>query len=231
MDFKKYSKEFYIKWIAGTAAGLLIIVSSLLINHQNNKIDKLEDELYLKTQNEQRASDYYSSTVNIKTIQTKFNTLNEYPILKDSTISMNHTYNYTSDSILGLKKQITLSGRGELQYSINVNLSGAIITQKNNTIIVEIEKPYIDIESVHLKDSTLIMDKESANWIANKYDGMEAQRLYYDSFNISGRNKVLDLYNTQDKQKYLEKAAITEVQNLIRTLNLTNCTIVVNIIK
>jgi hypothetical protein len=75
------------------------------------------------------------------------------------------------------------------------------------------------------------MDKESANWIANKYDGMEAQRLFYDSFNISGRNKVLDLYNTQDKQKYIEKAAITEVQNLIRTLNLTNCTVVVNIIK
>lgn len=227
----KHNKEFYIKWIIGTTAGLLIIISALLLNYQNNKIHELKDELYLKKQNEQRVSDHYSSTVNIKTIQTKFNTLNEYAVLKDSTLTMNHTYNYSADSILGLKKQITLSGRGELQYSANVNLNGAVITQRDNTITIEIEKPYIDEASVHLKENTLIMDTTDANWVSNKYDSMEAQRLFNDSFNISGRENILQIYKTQDKQKYLNKIAIAEVQALVRTLNLTDCTVIVKIIE
>lgn len=227
----KHNKEFYIKWIIGTAAGLLIILSSLILCYQNNKIHELKDELYLKKQNEQRVSDHYSSTLNIKTIQTKFNTLNEYAILKDSTITMNHTYNYSADSILGLKKQITLSGRGELQYSANVNLNGAIITQRDKTITIEIEKPYIDEASVHLKENTLIMDTTDANWVSNKYDSMEAQRLFNDSFNTSGRDNILNIYRTQDKQKYLNKIAIAEVQTLVRNLNLTDCTVIVKIIE
>ena len=100
------NNKHYIEWLACTAAGLLIIMAALVLKCQDNKINRLEDELYLKKQNEQRATDFYESTINIKTIQSKFNTLQEYAIMKDCAVSMNHTYHYTSDSVLGLKKQI-----------------------------------------------------------------------------------------------------------------------------
>lgn len=225
------NREFYIKWIIGTTAGLLLILSALAIHHQNNEIEELKDELYLKKQNEQRATDYYESIINIKTIQTKFNTMAEYAVLKDSTVHMNHTYYYSADSILGLKKQIKLSGRGQLQYNVNVNLSNSIITQHGKTITIEIDKPYVDEESIHLKTNTLIMDETNANWVSNKYDSMEAQRLFNDSFNASGKENILDLYSTKEKQNYLNKIAKSEVQTLIRGLNLTDCDIIVKILE
>lgn len=225
------NKEFYIKWIIGTAAGLLLILSALILHHQNNEIEELKDELYLKKQNEQRATDYYESMINVKTIQSKFNTMNEYAILKDSIVHMNHTYYYSADSILGLKKQIKLSGRGQLQYSVNVNLSNSIVTQHGKTITIEIGKPYVDEESIHLKTNTLIMDETDANWISNKYDSMEAQRLFNDSFNTSGKENIFDLYSKKEKQNYLNKIAKSEVEALIKTLNLTDCNIIVKILE
>jgi hypothetical protein len=89
----------YIKLLIGTTIGTLIIASAIMVNFQNRKINKLEDELYLKQQNEQRTSDYYQSILNEKTIQTKFNTLQEYPILKDCTVQMEHTYEYSKEDI------------------------------------------------------------------------------------------------------------------------------------
>ena len=74
------NNKYYIKWIAGTLAGLMIITAAFMMKFKNDKIEKLEDQLYLKQQNEQMATDYYESVLNERTIQSKFNTLQEYPV-------------------------------------------------------------------------------------------------------------------------------------------------------
>ena len=229
----KYNK-YYLKWIAGTLAGLMIITAGLMMKYKTNKIEQLEDQLYLKQQNEQMATDYYESVLNEKTIQSKFNTLQEYPVLKDCTINMNHTYEYNSEGFLGFDKQIVLSGHGQLQYSAVVKLNTAIITTSNNgkNVLVQIEAPYVDMNSIKLVQNSLVMDEGDYSLFANKKDGAQAQKLYMDSFVDSGINNVIDLYSTKAKQTYLEKAAISEVHALISTLNLNgNVNIQVEIIK
>ena len=83
----RYNRH-YLKWIAGTLIGLMVITSALMMKYKTNKIEQLEDQLYIKQQNEQMATDYYESVLNEKTIQSKFNTLQEYPVLKDCTINI-----------------------------------------------------------------------------------------------------------------------------------------------
>ena len=63
-----FKNKAYMKMLMSTMLGALIILSSMFMVNQNRKIDKLEEELYLKQQNEQRASDHYESLLNIKTI-------------------------------------------------------------------------------------------------------------------------------------------------------------------
>lgn len=229
----RYNRH-YLKWIAGTLIGLMVITSALMMKYKTNKIEQLEDQLYIKQQNEQMATDYYESVLNEKTIQSKFNTLQEYPVLKDCTINMNHTYEYNSEGFLGFDKQIVLSGHGQLQYSAVVKLNTAIITTSNNgkNVLVQIEAPYVDMNSIKLVQNSLVMDEGDYSLFANKKDGAQAQKLYMDSFVDSGVNNVIDLYSTKAKQTYLEKAAISEVHALISTLNLNgNVNIQVEIIK
>ena len=228
------NNKYYIKWIAGTLAGLMIITAAFMMKFKNDKIEKLEDQLYLKQQNEQMATDYYESVLNERTIQSKFNTLQEYPVLKDCTINMNHSYEYNSEGFLGFDKQIVLKGHGQLQYSGYVKLSTAIVTTSNNgkNILVQIESPYVDMNSVKLVQNTLVMEKGDYSFLANKKDGAQAQKLFMDSFVDSGLENITDLYSTKAKQAYLEKAAISEVHSLIRTLNLNgNVNVQVEIIK
>ena len=224
----------YIKMLIGTTIGALIIASALAFSMQHKKIDKLEDELYLKKQNEQMATDYYQSTLNEKTIQSKFNTLQEYPVLKDCQVNMDHSYEYNSEGFLGLDKHISLSGYGKLQYSAYVKLSTAIVTTSNNgkNVLVQIEAPYIDMNSIKLVQNSLVMNEGDYNIFANKKDGAQAQKLFMDSFVDSGIENIIELYSTKAKQTYLEKAAISEVHSLIRALNLNgNVNIQVEIIK
>ena len=229
----RYNRH-YLKWIAGTLIGLMVITSALMMKYKTNKIEQLEDQLYLKQQNEQMATDFYESILNEKTIQSKFNTLQEYPVLKDCTVNMNHTYEYNSEGFLGFDKQIVLSGHGQLQYSACVKLSTAIIKTSNNgrNVLVQIEAPYVDMDSVKLVQNSLVMEEGDYSFFANKKDGAQAQKLYMDSFVESGKGNVIDLYSTKAKQSYLEKAAISEVHALISTLNLNgNVNIQVEIIK
>lgn len=228
--------KFYIKMIATTTLGLLIIAIGLggYAKYQSGKIEALEDQLYLKKQNEQRASDYYESTLNVKTIQAKFNTLQEYAVQKNNVISKNHTYHYTTYGNFGIKKEVTLSGHGMMRYDINVNLRNAIITPINNgkTIKVQIEKPYIDEINIGMVNNSLIMDNENYNFWAGKQDSANAQKLFIESFEDSGKNDILDLYSTKDKQDYINKVAKSEVQALIQTLHLNgNVAVIVEIIN
>ena len=224
----------YIKLLIGTTIGALIIASAMMFHHQNNKIGQLQDELYLKQQNEQRASDYYESILNMKTIENKFNSLHEYPVLKDSTIEMEHTYDYTADGRMGIKKHVEIAGYGKLQYSAVVNLSTAIITSNNNgkDITIQIEAPYIDMPSVKLQQNSLIIKDRDYSFFCNRNDSAQAQKLYMDSFVDGGINRLTELYGRKDKQNELDRIAISEVHSLVRALNLNgNVNIHVEIIK
>lgn len=217
--------------LAGTA-GTLVISSAVIFNVQEKKIDSLKQELYLKQQNEQRATDFYESTLNIKTIQSEFNTMREYSVQKNCKINMDHKYNYSSDGMLGLKHKIMLAGSGQLKYDINVRFDTAIISSSDGkNIKIQIDKPYVDEDSIKLIENTLVMKEQDYNIWSNKYDGSQAQKFFMDSFVESGRNNILDLYKTREKQNYINKVAIAEVQALIRTFNLNNCNVVVEILE
>ena len=229
-----FKNKAYMKMLLTTMLGAMIILSSMFIINQNRKIDKLEDELYLKQQNEQRACDHYESILNIKTIENKFNALHEYDVLKDCTIDMDHTYNYTAEGRMGIKKHVEMSGHGKLQYSVVVNLSSAIITSNNNgkDITIQIESPYVDQPSIKLMQNTLVIQNTDYSFFCNKTDGAQAQKLFMDSFVDSGTKKVSELYSTKDKQNYIDRVAKSEVHSLVRALNLNgNVNIRVEIIK
>ncbi len=230
-----FRNNAYMKILMSTMLGALIIASSIFtFNYQNNKIKVLEDELYLKQQNEQKASDYYESILNMKTIENKFNSLHEYPVLKDSTIEMEHTYDYTADGRMGIKKHVEIAGYGKLQYSAVVNLSTAIITSNNNgkDITIQIEAPYIDMPSVKLQQNSLIIKDRDYSFFCNRNDSAQAQKLYMDSFVDGGINRLTELYGRKDKQNELDRIAISEVHSLVRALNLNgNVNIHVEIIK
>lgn len=217
--------------LAGTA-GTLVISSAVIFNVQEKKIDSLKQELYLKQQNEQRATDFYESTLNIRTIQSEFNTMKEYSVQKNCRVNMNHKYHYSSDGMLGLKHEIMLAGNGQLKYDINVRFDTAIISSSDGkNIKIQIDKPYVDEDSIKLVENTLVMKEQDYNIWSNKYDGSQAQKFFMDSFVESGRNNILDLYKTREKQNYINKVAIAEVQALVRTFNLNNCNVVVEILE
>ena len=229
-----FKNKAYMAMLISTTLGALIILSSMFMINQNRKIDKLEEELYLKQQNEQRASDYYESILNVKSIEDRFNSLHEYAVLKDCTIDMDHTYDYTAEGRMGIKKHVEMTGHGKLQYSAVVNLSSAIITSNNNgkDITIQIEAPYIDINSIKLKQNSLIINNRDYSFFCNRTDSAQAQKLYMDSFVDSGINKLTELYNQKDKQNQLDRVAISEVHSLVRALNLNgNVNIRVEIIK
>lgn len=227
-------EDIQTKVIAGTGAGLLI--ASLGLGgwsvHQSHKIDNLKDELYLKQQSEQRASDYYESVLNVKTIQSKFNTMQEYAVQKNNVINKQHTYYYKSDGVLGVKKEAKLVGRGQMRYDVVVNLRNAEVTSMNDgkTIKVKINKPYIDESNIGMVNNSLIMDSVEYNFWANKQDTAEAQKLFIESFEDSGKKDILALYATKEKHAYMNNIAKAEVKALIQNLNLNgNVTVIVEI--
>ena len=222
------------KVIAGTGASLIITSIGMggWAVHQSHKIDGLKDELYLKQQSEQRASDHYESILNVKTIQSKFNTMQEYAVQKNNVISKNHTYYYTTHGSFGVKKEAKLVGRGQMRYDIVVNLREAEVTPMNDgkTIKVKIGKPYIDESNIGMVNNSLIMDSVEYNFWASRQDTAEAQKLFIESFEESGKKDILALYETKEKHAYINKIAKTEIKALIQNLNLNgNVTVIVEI--
>ena len=216
-----------------TGAGASLIIASIGLGgwsvHQSHKIDDLKDELYLKQQSEQRASDHYESILNVKTIQSKFNTMQEYAVQKNNVISKQHTYYYTADGSFGLKKEAKLVGRGQMRYDIVVNLRNAEVIPSNDGKIIKVKigKPYIDESNIGMVNNSLIMDNVQYNFWANKQDTAEAQKLFMESFEESGKKDILSLYQTKEKHAYINKIAKDEVKALIQGLNLNGNVIVI----
>ena len=110
---------------------------------------------------------------------------------------MDHTYDYTTEGRMGIKKHVEIVGHGKLQYSAVVNLSSAIITSNNNgkDITIQIEAPYIDINSIKLRQNSLVIQDRDYSFFCNRTDSAQAQKLYMDSFVDSGVKKLSELYS------------------------------------
>lgn len=224
----------YFTIITSTVIGTLIIASSMFMVHQRRTINELKEEVYLKRQNEDRASDSYKSVLNEREIRNKFNTLVEYPIMKGCTAEMSHNYNYTQEGRLGFKKHVNLDGHATLKYDICVRLSDCVITSSmdGKTITIQVPKPYVDEESVMIKPNTTVIKGMKATLFANEKDGQQAMKHYNDSFIISGRNRIVKAYSAESKQNYINKVAESEIHSLIRTLNINgDVTIKVKVIE
>ena len=162
--------------------------------------------------------------------QEKMNELQNYSVLKNSKVSMTHTYIYEKPSILGLTKRVTLKGTANLVYNYDISLANAEITQDAyGTITIKIDSPTLDIESVHYERDTLIWQENNYNLLCNEDDGQQATKYFLESFVEQGTVKIQDMYNDKHMRKQLDRVAVLEVQELIEGLNLNNCTVIVKI--
>ena len=213
---------FIIKVILGTSLGLVIIMACMLLSN-NNKIKQLEDDLYLKQQVEERATDETTSIINLKTVRENLNEIKSYSVLKNSRVTQTHTYKYEEDAWLGLKKKSTLIGRADLIYSYDVHFDNATVTQDDKgNITVTIDSPTLDIDSVHMERDTLILEEKDYNIWCSEKDGEKVMRYYIESFTDRGIKNIEDMYSTAEKKVILNKIAKEEVMKLIQTFNLNN---------
>ena len=220
---------FVVKVILGTSLGLVVIMACMLLSN-NNKIKQLEDDLYLKQQVEERATDETTSIINLKTVKENLNEIKSYSILKNSRVTQTHTYKYEEDAWLGLKRKAELVGRADLIYSYDVHFDNATVTQdEKGNITITIDSPTLDIDSVHMERDTLILEEKDYNWLCNEENGEKVMRYYIESFTDRGIKNIEDMYNTTEKRVTLNKIAKEEVMKLIQTFNLNNCSVTVKI--
>ena len=221
----------YKKLIIGTTVGLLVIASCLL-TYQGKKINELQHNLEIKQQIDERKSAESYSVLNTKTIEEEFNKLGSYSVLKNSKISMTHNYEYQEDAWLGLKRKAVLKGTGNLVYSYDISLKSADIKLdvEHNTITISIDEPYLDEESVHLEQDSLIIDSDY-NWLCRTEEGGKVTQYFVDDFVEDGIKNLTEHYKSENNRKKLNQNAITQVKELVETLNLYDCTVIVKIKK
>ena len=220
---------FITQIIVGTSLGLVIIMACMLLSN-NNKIKQLEDDLYLKQQVEERATDETTSIINLKTVKENLNEIKSYSILKNSRVTQTHTYKYEEDAWLGLKRKAELVGRADLIYSYDVHFDNATVTQdEKGNITITIDSPTLDIDSVHMERDTLILEEKDYNIWCSEKDGEKVMRYYIESFTDRGIKNIEDMYNTTEKRVTLNKIAKEEIMKLVQTFNLNNCSVTVKI--
>ena len=143
---------------------------------------------------------------------------------------MTHTYKYSEDAWLGLKRKAVLKGTGNLVYDYDILLNSADIQSdvENNTITILLDAPYLDEESVHIEKDSLILDSDY-NWLCGSEEGDKVRGYFSDNFIEEGIASLNEHYNTENNRNKLNQNAISQVKKLVETLNLHDCTVVVKI--
>ena len=225
MHLNKLSKDIKKKIVAIMMAFVLAIGVLVGYKHQTNKINDLEQQLKLKQELDEQSRGYTESILDIKSIRGEFNKLNDYSILKNYKITMEHTYDYIKDGALGMKRKAVLSGTATCVYDVDVRLSNAnIFVDSRNVLNVELERPFLDRDSVHMEPNTFLMNEEKSNlnmWM-RRGDSQELQRFWDNTFSIRAIDKLEEYYNEQYQRDKLNSIAKQEVGDLLRTLNVTN---------
>ena len=187
--------------------------------YQWHKIKTLEREVFNKQQIEMRLNKTESIETYMyeETIREKFNELKTYKVL-DGKLNFKHTYNYTDDVILGLEKKIKITAFNDVYFQYDLDLSTAQIYETDKKIVVKIDKPYLNEETLHVvKNSTQIVKSATTySVLSTKKDTQTAMQYYYESLEDRAIKDITTLYETE-KQNHLEYNAKKQVKKLVKT--------------
>lgn len=214
--------------------GLLIFTSTLGMmvgcKHQQDKINDLQNQLILKQDIDHKTQGNYSTLMDVKTIQNKFNELNSYKVF-DGSMVLKHKYEYQRDSFLGFKSKGVLVANAKAYYEFDVNLKDAIVTFSNNTINIELPRVKLNKDSVHMINNTFkeVKKESKNNFLMNDKDGEKLMRYFIESFNTSAVDKIEEYYDKGVMRDKLEDYAKKEVKGLIDSLGLNQTNIKINI--
>lgn len=186
---------------------------------QWHKINTLKEELYTKHQIElrERKTESIETKMYKDTVEEKFNELKSYKVV-DGKINFKHKYNYEDDYALGLKKRISIGGFCDVYYQYDVDLSTAEIHETERKITIKLDKPTLNVDSLHAVKSSYkqIKSETTYNLFANKEDSRTAMQYYYESLEDRAIEEIGELYETE-KQNHLEYNTKKEVKNLVKT--------------
>lgn len=186
---------------------------------QWHKINTLKEELHTKHQIElrERKTESIETKMYKDTVEEKFNELKSYKVV-DGKINFKHRYNYEDDYALGLKKRISIGGFCDVYYQYDVDLSTAEIHETEKKIIIKLDKPTLNVDSLHaVKNSYQQIKSETTyNLFANKEDSRTAMQYFFESLEDRAIEDIDELYEVE-KQNHLEYNAKKEVKNLVKT--------------
>lgn len=207
--------------------GLLILLTALGMfigfKNQQDKINDLEHQLQLHQIKQEESLGTIDSRIDVDTVKGEFNKLVDYTILKDYEVSMKHSYDYSKDWYLGLKKEGKLVAYGTVVYDVDIRLSNANVYYNDKGILmIELEKPFIDENSVHLKPNSMLIDNDKSNMniLSNDKDGKNIMKYWQDTFVSSAIDKLNDWYKEQYQQDKLNDLAKQEIERLLNTLEI-----------
>jgi hypothetical protein len=210
---KRISKKAFIKIISG----LLIFVTILTgFGYQNHKIKDLEEELYFKHKIEERAGDSITTKYDKESIETKFNSIQEYKIFS-SRISVKHKYDMTEEAILGFDKKATLTGNANVYFQYNVSLADANISETDDKITIELKSIYLDRDTVNIVPNSFIRldDECSKNLLANYKSGEKIMDYWNQSLIEKSYEYIEENYNDSIK---IRAYATREIKDLVNTI-------------
>ena len=203
------------------AIAVVLAVLTLIggFSYQWHKIKTLEREVFNKQQIEMRLNKTESIETYMyeETIREKFNELKTYKVL-DGKLNFKHTYNYTDDVILGLEKKIKITAFNDVYFQYDLDLSTAQIYETDKKIVVKIDKPYLNEETLHVvKNSTQIIKSATTySVLSTKKDTQTAMQYYYESLEDRAIKDITTLYN-EEKANHLEYNAKKQVKKLVKT--------------
>mgnify|MGYP003287525374 CR=1 FL=1 len=217
MHLNKLSKKVKV-----IVAGLLAVATvGGLFGYGHNKIKSLEYQLQTKQYYEQTSSGVSHTQMSAKDVKDELNKLHDYSILKDNKVNMKHTYEYQADSILGLKKKAKLTATGTIVYDVDVRLTNATVYyDMNGRLIVKLDEPFVDNESIHMDRSTYHVIKDESNILCNEKDGANVVNYWNNSFIQNATQKINDHYKGEYERNKINDLAKKQVSDLLRTLEI-----------
>ena len=230
MHLNRITKDLRNKIIAGVVTFVVALGGVMGWQHQQHKINDLQSKLEMQQDINHKERGSYSSVIDVRTIKNEFNELNSYKIF-DGTMVLRHKYEYQRDSFLGLKSKGTLVANAKAYYEFNVDLKKATVTVRGNTINIELPRPTLNKNSVHMVNDTFKeVEKDTKNNILmNEKDGKKIQRYWIESFNTSAINKINEYYDRGEMRDRLEQNAKKEVLDLLNTLGVNKTNVRINI--
>ena len=201
------------------AVVMAILLTFGCLGLQWHKINTLKEEFFTKQQIElrERKTESIETKMYKNTIEEKFNELKSYKVV-DGRINFKHKYNYEDDYALGLKKRVTIGGFCDVYFQYDVDLSKAEIQETDKKIVIKIDRPTLNEDSLHaVKNSYQQIKSETTyNLFANKEDSRTAMQFYYESLEDRAIKEIGELYE-EEKENHLEYNAKKEVKNLVKT--------------